>query len=217
MDLWQALEERTTLRSFASRPVAPDVVRKAVRAALRAPAYNHLWEWAFLRIDDPGLRVRLADAFEIRDVSDPARLHALFDSLPEEARRIYVRALPVQRTMLVSAPQILVPAYRPKRLEAAPEGPADLNAHAAIWMGIAYLLLSLAEDGVGGCTLVTGDTREGKGLLGLPDDWEIAALLPIGYPSGRLARTPHPNDVDAYLHNDRFRGFAGPTTPEPMG
>jgi len=110
-----------------------------------------------------------------------------------------------------------VPAYRPKRPEAAPRNPADLNAHAAIWMGIACLLLSLAEDGVGGCTLVPNVTRAGKRLLALPDDWEIATLLPIGYPRGRRVRNPHPGDVDAYLHDGRFRGFAGPTTAEPMG
>jgi len=87
MDLWQVLEERSTLRSFASRPVSSEIVRKAVRAALRAPAYNHLWEWAFLRIEDPGFRVRLAEAFEIRDVDDPATLHALFSPCPRRLDR----------------------------------------------------------------------------------------------------------------------------------
>jgi len=170
MDLWQTLERRTTIRRFADRPVDSAIVRKAVQAALQAPAYNHLWEWAFLRIRDADLRVRLADAFGIHDVSDPATLHARFDPLPEEARRIYLRALPLQRTVLLSAPTLLVPVYRAKRREARPTGPADRNAHAAIWMGIAYLLLSLAEDGVGGCTLVPNGSQEGKRLLRVPDD-----------------------------------------------
>jgi len=135
MDLWQTLEQRTTIRRFADRPVGSAIVRRAVRAALHAPAYNHLWEWAFLRIRDADLRVRLADAFGIHDVSDPATLHARFDPLPEEARRIYLRALPLQRTMLLSASTLLVPVYRAKRREARPTGPADRNAHAAIWMG----------------------------------------------------------------------------------
>jgi hypothetical protein len=141
-----------------------------VRAALHAPAYNHLWEWAFLRIRDAELRVRLADAFGIHDLSDPAALHVLFDSLPEEARRICLRALPLQRTMLLSAPTLLMPVYRVKRREASPTGPTDRNAQAAIWMGIAYLLLSLTEDGVGGCTLVPNGSQEGKRLLGVPHD-----------------------------------------------
>ncbi|MDD5646932.1 MAG: nitroreductase family protein [Candidatus Bipolaricaulis sp.] len=217
MELGQALAERVTVRRFAGRPVDSEIVRKAVRAALRAPAYNHLWEWAFLRVSDPAVRVRLADALEIYDVSDPVKLHALFDPLPEEARRIYLRALPVQRSMLLSAPTLLVPVYRPKRAEREAAGPADLNAHAAIWMAIAYLLLSLAEDGVGGCTLVPGATEAGKALLHVPRDWEIATLLPIGYPQGRVARNAHPQSVDAYLHDEVFRGFSGPSTLKPMG
>jgi len=217
MELGQALAERVTLRRFANRSVGSEIVRKAVRAALQAPAYNHLWEWAFLRVSDPALRVRLADALKIYDVSDPVRLHALFDPLPEEARRIYLRALPAQRSMLLSAPTLLVPVYRPKRTERKAAGPADLNAHAAIWMAIAYLLLSLAEDGVGGCTIVPGATEEGKTLLQVPRDWEIATLLPTDSPQGRVARNPHPQSINAYLHEEKFDGFSGPSTPEPMG
>jgi hypothetical protein len=29
-------------------------------------------------------------------------------------------------------------------------------------------------------------------------------------------RNAHPDDVDSYLQDDGFRGFAGPTTIEPM-
>ena len=107
--------------------------------------------------------------------------------------------------------------YRPKRGERAPEGPADLNAHAAIWIALGYLLLSLAEDGVYGCTIIPGRSSETRRLLGIPEDWEIATLLPFGYPRGRVVRNEHPSDVDAFLHVDTFRGFSLPTTAEPMG
>jgi nitroreductase len=217
MDLWEALQTRTTLRSFDSRPIGDDVVRKAIRAALCAPAYNHLWEWGFLRVRDRGLREEMADVCRIEDVTDGVRLQRMFGGLPEDARRIYLRALPVQRTMLIEAPEVIVPIYRTKKRETAPLGPADMNAHAAIWMGIAYLLLSLAEDGVQGCTLVPGSTGLARQRLAVPDGWELATLLPIGYPRGRLVRNPHPADVDAFLHENRFSGFGLPTTKEPMG
>jgi hypothetical protein len=53
--------------------------------------------------------------------------------------------------------------------------------------------------------------------LGVPEGWEIATLLPFGYPRGHVVRNEHPSDVDAFLHVDRFRGFGLPTTSEPMG
>jgi nitroreductase len=217
MDLWEALEARATVRTFDERPVAAGVVTKAIRAALRAPAYNHLWEWGFIQILDPALRPLLADAVDLEDVSDHDVLAAKFAPLPAEARQIYLRALPLQRTMVLTAPGLLVPVYRPKRGERAPRGPADLNAHAAIWMALAYLLLSLAEDGVYGCTIIPGRSSGARQLLGVPEDWEIATLLPFGYPRGRAVRNEHPSDVDVYLHVDRFGGFHLPTTAEPMG
>ncbi len=217
MELWEALAARATVRTFDERPVGAGVVKKAVRAALRAPAYNHLWEWGFIQIRDRSLRPLLADAAGLEDVADPDVLAAKFASLPAEARQIYLRALPLQRTMVLTAPGLLVPVYRPKRGEHAPEGPADLNAHAAIWMAIGYLLLSLAEDGVYGCTIIPGRSSEARQLFGVPEDWEIATLLPFGYPRGHVVRSEHPSDVEAFLHVDRFRGFGLPTTPEPMG
>ena len=217
MDLWEALEARATVRAFDERPVSAGIVKKAIRAALRAPAYNHLWEWGFIEIRDRSLRSSLADAANLEDVLDPALLAAKFASLPAGARQIYLRALPLQRTMVLTAPGLLVPVYRPKRGERAPEGPADLNAHAAIWIAIGYMLLSLAEDGVYGCTIIPGRSSEARRLLGVPEDWEIATLLPFGYPRGHIARNAHPANVEAFLHVDTFRGFSLPTTVEPMG
>ena len=205
------------MRTFDERPVAAGIVKKAIRAALRAPAYNHLWEWGFVQIYDRSLRTSLADAAGLEDVADPDILAAKFASLPAGARQIYLRALPLQRTMVLTAPGLLVPVYRPKRGERTPEGPADLNAHAAIWIALGYLLLSLAEDGVYGCTIIPGRSSETRRLLGIPEDWEIATLLPFGYPRGRVVRNEHPSDVDAFLHVDTFRGFSLPTTAEPMG
>lgn len=217
MNLWEALEARSTVRTFDEQPVENSIVKKAIRAALHAPAYNHLWEWGFIEVRDRALRTSLADAVGLEDVADHAKLSKRFATLPPAARQIYLRALPVQRTMVLTAPGLLVPVYRPKRGERAPQGPADLNAHAAIWIALGYLLLSLAEDGVYGCTIIPGRSSEARQLLGVPEDWEIATLLPFGHPRGRVVRNEHPSDVDAFLHVDRFGGFHLPTTAEPMG
>jgi len=216
MELWEALAARATVRSFDPRPVPDAVVERAVRAALHAPAYNHLWEWGFVRVSDPAARLRLVEALGIQDWTDRANLRRTFDPLPEEARKVYLAACPVQRRMVLSAPELLVVVYRTKLHESKPSSPADLNAHAAIWMGIAFLLLALAEQGVYGCTAPPGPTAAARPLLDLPLDWEIATLLPIGYPSSRPRRRPHPTDPAPFLHQGVFGGFDLPTTPKQM-
>ena len=217
MELWQAFEARSTVRAFSARPVSEELIAKAVRGALHAPAYNHLWEWGFIRLNRPDGRLALVDALDLRDWRDRDELQRAFAGLPEEARKVYLAACPMQRTMMLEAPELVVAVYRTKRHERAARSPADLNAHAAIWMGISHLLLSLVEDGLFSCTVPPGPTAGARGLLGLPDDWEIAALLPIGYPLSKPRRRPHPTDPAPFLHEDRFRGFNLPTTVEQMG
>jgi nitroreductase len=156
------------------------------------------------------------DALNLQDWRDREVLHRTFSDLPDEARKVYLAACPVQRTMMLRAPELLVVVYRTKRRERSPRSPADLNAHAAIWMAVSYVLLSLAEDGLFSCTVPPGPTEEAKDLLELPDDWEIAVLLPIGYPRSKPRRRAHPTDPAPFLHEDKFRGFSMPTTAEQM-
>ncbi|NPV69969.1 MAG: hypothetical protein HPY55_04875 [Firmicutes bacterium] len=217
MDLWQVLEQRRTIRSFQDRPVEPHLIEKAIRAALMAPAYNHLWEWGFILLRDREFRRRVVDeGLGVRDVKDAALLKRWFAGLPPEARKIYLRALPVQREMLLSASELIIPVYRTKKHERVPKDPSDLNAHAAIWMAIAYLLLSLAEDGLYSCTMPPDDTTKAKAMLNLPADWEIAALLPVGYPKVLPPKVGRPTDPGKFIHVNGFQGFTLPTTEEQM-
>ncbi|MGE5484832.1 MAG: nitroreductase family protein [Ignavibacteriales bacterium] len=207
MDLWDVLEARRTIRSFQDRPVEWPLIEKAIRAAMMAPSHNHLWNWGFILLRDGDFRRRVVDeGFGIQDVKDPVVLSRWVDGLPDEAKRMYLRAVPVQRKMLMTAPEVIVVVYETKKNEAAPRYPSDLNAHAAIWMAIAYLLLSLAEDGLYSCTLPPDETTQAREMLGLPPEWEVAALLPVGYPRVLTRKSGHPSNVDRFIHIDRFAG-----------
>lgn len=216
MELWQAFEKRTTVRAFSDRPVTDEAIVRAVRAALHAPAYNHLWEWGFIRLNRPDDRLALVNALALEDWRDREKLQRTFAGLPDEARKVYLAACPMQRTMMLNAPELVLVVYRTKRHEFAARAPADLNAHAAVWLGISHFLLALVEDGLYSCTVPPGPTAEAKTLLGLPEDWEIAALLPIGFPLSKPRRRPHPVDPAPFLHDARFEGFDLPTTDQQM-
>lgn len=217
MDLWQAFETRTTVRAFLDREVPLELLHRAVQAALHAPSYNHLWEWAFIRVNDASARQRLViEALKLRDWRNRDELQRTFGHLPKAAREVYLAACPMQRTMMLRAPELLVVTYRTKVHEGSARHPADLNAHASIWMGIAHMLLSLAAEGLFSCTVPPGPTVEAKKVLDLPADWEIATLLPIGYPRSRPRRRAHPTDPLPFIHNGSFQGFTLPTTDEQM-
>jgi len=217
MELKQAFKKRATVRIFADRPVPEELITKSIKAALHAPAYNHLWEWGFIRINQADDRLALVDSLDLHDWWDREKLRRAFAHLPQEARKVYMGACPVQRTMMVRAPELIVVVYRTKRMENSARSPVDLNAHAAIWMAISYFLLSLAEDGLFSCTVPPGPTAKAKDLLDIPNEWEIAVLLPIGYPRFTPKRHAHPTDPSPFIHEDKFRGFSLPTTEKQMG
>ena len=58
----------------------------------------------------------------------------------------------------------------------------DLNNLASVWACIENILLAMATEGLYGVTFITKDTEPLKKLLRIPGDYEVAALIPIGYP-----------------------------------
>jgi nitroreductase len=46
----------------------------------------------------------------------------------------------------------------------------------------------MAAEGLYGVTFIARETAPLKALLGIPDDYEVAALIPIGYPQEYLVK-----------------------------
>lgn len=62
MDLFDAIEQRRSVRSYADREVEDEKIRKVLEAATMAPSANNRQEWRFVVVRDPELRTKLIDA-----------------------------------------------------------------------------------------------------------------------------------------------------------
>lgn len=201
----EAIEKRRTVRDFLDRPVPQSVIEKALYAGLKAPSYNHQKQVYFTLVRDPKLRLGLIAAEGMKDEVSKTFRETLKREYEQLAQKMYMDAIPKQNRMIRYAPELLLVSYMPKKAFADSRTPADQNCHAAVWMCIENILLSLAEDGVYGTTMVPDNTAAMKEVLGMPQELEIAVLLPFGYKSPDAKIIPQKEvSVSEALHIDRW-------------
>ncbi len=175
---------RRTVRQFTADPVDPAAVRRAVAAALTAPAPHHTMPWRFVCVESRPRRRRLLDA-----MAEAWRADLVRDGFPAEAiERRLRRGEPLYR-----APYLVVPCLVSDGAHAYPD-PRRAQAEREMFLvamgaGVQNLLITLAVEGLGSCwvssTMFCRDvvTRE----LRLPADWEPMGAIGIGHPAAAPA------------------------------
>jgi nitroreductase len=184
MDFYEAVNKRRSVREFQSRPVEKDKLHRVLEAGLKAPSNNHLRQWEFILVDDPERRIKVAELVaKAKNISNEMELEKALDRWADELqRKMYRKALPVQERMLVTAPELLVVCFRLRKPLSECETLYDLNDFASVWMCIENILLAMAVEGLYGVTSVPRDTASLKEVLGVPVGYEVAAVIPLGYP-----------------------------------
>jgi coenzyme F420-0:L-glutamate ligase / coenzyme F420-1:gamma-L-glutamate ligase len=172
------LAARRTVREFTADPVDPGAVRRAIAAALTAPAPHHSEPWRFAVLESPRARTRLLDDMLAAWIADLRG-----DGFTEEqiARRVR-RGEPLRR-----APLIIVPCLVPEAAHPYPDQRRSASERAmflvAIGAAVQNLLVALAVEGLGSCwvssTLFCQEVAARS--LGLPPGWEPMGAVGVGH------------------------------------
>ena len=186
---------RRTVREFTAEPVAADAVRRAIAAAITAPAPHHSTPWRFAVLETQAARTRLLDDMLAAWTSD---LTADGFTAEQIARRVR-RGEPLRR-----APLIIVPCLAADAAHHYPDDRRNASERAmflvAMGAAIENLLVALAVDGLGSCwissTLFCPEvTLE---ALGLPAAWAPMGAIGVGHPAGPAPERP-PRDPDDFI------------------
>ncbi|RKT72408.1 coenzyme F420-0:L-glutamate ligase/coenzyme F420-1:gamma-L-glutamate ligase [Saccharothrix variisporea] len=190
----EAVLVRRSVRSFTADPVDPAVLRRAVGAALTAPAPHHTRPVRFVHLRDR--RVALLDAMLERWKSD---LRA--DGWSEE--RIERRV--ARGDFLRAAPEIVVPFLVAEGAHSYPDAARTAAEHTMFTIAggaaVQGLLVALAAEGLGSCwvssTIFCPDVV--RDVLGLPETWEPLGAVAVGHPEEPLVPRPPRGVEEGFL------------------
>jgi nitroreductase len=200
MELIECINRRRTIRDFANQEVPYEIVERALEAGLKAPSYNHLKQWDFVLVKEPNKRVALTQTEEmIEEVTE--KLKHSFEGQDALAKEMYLDAIPKQKRMIITSPELLVVVYRPKTHVAESQKVYDLNCLASVWCCIENILLSLAENNIFGVTFIPKNTEKVKKVLDIPQELEVAAIITFGYKALDAKIVPQKEvDLESRLH-----------------
>ena len=205
MEFYEAIAKRRTVREFRPYTIEPEKIKRILEAGMMSPSGGHIQEWEFVILqDEETKRAAIVNGLKARNLTDPEAIERLVSKFNhEELRKVYRKSLPLQLSMMLEAPEILVVCYKPNKPLSEVKTYFELNPLGSIWMCIQNIMNAMAVEGLYGCTYTAYETSGLKRHLGIPDEYEVASVIPYGYPKHAV----EPNavrDVSKRTHMNRW-------------
>jgi nitroreductase len=224
MELLEALRTTGAIRDFRPEPVADDAIHRMLDVARFAPSGGNRQSWHVVIVKDASIRASLRDLYlptwyeylsqrgaglvpfaPVTDEEAEARAIAAAGTIAEESARGpggFAEHLDTAPVLLVLLSDLRALAAVDKHVDRY-----TFCGGASVYPFAWSLLLAGREEGLRGVmtTMVIGAEHEVRSLLGIPEEFAVAAMIALGYPTDEPKRLKR-RAVDDFATVDRFDG-----------
>ncbi len=186
-DVNELFRHQRAIRNFTDEDVPDELVDQVLTAAIHGPSGSNTQPWHFIVIRDQNVKNAINEVYE------EARAAAYGSTLPSAGR---------VRQPLSAAPVLIVAC-----VNTPASGRAGFQTGASIYPSVQNLMLAARALGLG--TVLTTLHRRRKArlhdILGIPDDVESAAIIPLGWPDCEYGPNRRPS-LERFVMRDRWNG-----------
>ena len=189
INLYDAMRTLRAVRRLRPDPIPDDVLYRVLEAATWAPSGGNRQAWRIIVVKDPARKQRLGELYKQITLPYTKSYMDQFENASEEERTKAERTIRASNYLsehFGESPALLVFCFNPEGLEVTDAKLDRLSVvgGGSIYPAVQNLLLACRAEGLG-CVLTTlmcmGEP-EVRELLGIPQPWGTAAVVPIGYP-----------------------------------
>lgn len=188
--LFETMFSLRSMRRLKTDPIPPDVLQKILTAGTQASSGQNTQPWAFLAIQDPETKKYIQERYHrgITERFGDLKSDQFSDDTTES--RSTKAALHLAENMHEVPVLLMVCGKRDWPYQTLPEnrtGKAPPN-YGAIYPCVQNILLACRALGLGASLTTTHRLYESEiaEKLGVPDDYGLVVLIPIGYPKGKF-------------------------------
>ena len=191
MDVFEAMQTQRSVKHFKPDPVSDDDIRTILTAATWAPNGTNAQPWEFIVIKDRDLKKKIADLYRegLRFLLDHPRRQGHREPDKRTFFKTMMRKSRHLRDNLEDSPVLMVVAMNEQKdnlprydvLKAIRSG----ATYTSIMPCVQNLMLAARSLGLGTCltTALNILEEDAKIVLGMPEETQIIALIPLGYPT----------------------------------
>lgn len=154
MNFYDVVNERTSIKSFKDTPIQRDKLDRVLEATMMAPSWKNNTSYKIILVNNEGEKAVLANS--------------VMNNVDTVAGGV------------VEAPMVAV-------IIAEPDESGEINDKDFYLMDSAiameHFILSATNEGYGTCWIASFDEERIRNLLGIPGNYRVVAMTPIGVPA----------------------------------